>query len=140
MSRRCNSGRFSGVAALAAACLIGAYAGGAIAQQRPVPVMYGHDPGLDACGGLGLVKGLKSRGDNFLSVRAGPNSGQRELDRLRNGRRVWMCDERGDWIGIVYGTGEQECKVGSPIARKMPYPGPCRSGWVHKNFVELLAG
>lgn len=129
---------FCGVT-LVVACLAPGWTG-ARAQQARVPVMYGAEPGLDACGGLGRVKGLKRGGDNFLSVRAGPGASHREIDRLRNGRSVWFCDGNGDWIGIVYGTAGQECKVGSPVARKMPYPGPCRSGWVHRAFVELMAG
>ena len=139
MNRKSRSAPVFCAAALAAGCLAAGWTG-ASAQRARVPVMYGGAPGLDACGGLGRVRGLQRGGDNFLSVRAGPGTHHREIDRLRNGRSVWFCDGSGDWIGIVYGAAGQECNVGSPVARKMPYPGPCRSGWVHKTFVELMAG
>jgi hypothetical protein len=30
--------------------------------------------------------------------------------------------------------------VSTPWPRSRPYNGPCRSGWVHKRWVELFAG
>ncbi|MGE3643585.1 MAG: integron [Beijerinckiaceae bacterium] len=121
---------------LAAASLPLAAAGPA----STIAVFYGGEAGLDACAGLGHVVALKRGGDNFLSVRGGPATSHREIDRLKMGQHVSMCDERGDWIGIVYTKSGQRCGVGTPVARRQPYRGPCRSGWVHRDFVELLAG
>lgn len=115
---------------------------GAIDSQRvdrpEVPVILTAD-GLDPCG-LGMVKALKAGRDGFLSVRARPAAGGRELDRLRNGEQVYMCADKGEWIGIVYSRPRRDCGVTSPVPRKMAYAGKCRSGWVHRRWVELIAG
>ena len=61
-----------------------------------------------------------------------------ELDRLGPNTNVFMCDQRGRWIGIVYGGNS--CGVGSPIADRQAYRGPCKSGWVFDKYIELFAG
>lgn len=108
------------------------------AARPEVPVMLLAD-GLDPCG-LGVVKGLKAGGDGFLSVRARPSAQGRELGRLRNGDEVYMCADKGDWIGIVYSRPRGDCGVTSAAARSAAYAGPCKSGWVHRRWVELVAG
>lgn len=120
--------------------VLAAMAGGDRQQSvRPdVPVMLVAD-GLDPCG-LGAVKGLRSGGDGFLSVRTRPNPKGRELDRLRNGEQVYMCAEKGEWIGVVYSRPRGDCGVTSPVPRTMAYAGKCRSGWVHRRWVEVIAG
>ncbi len=107
-------------------------------------VMVGQDgTDLDACGAMGRVRGLKRGGDNFLSVRIAPAIEARERDQLGNGNRVFLCDQSGDWYGVVYqraGDSLQDCGTDSPSTFVGAYRGPCRYGWVHKYFVEILAG
>ncbi|MFM5929360.1 MAG: hypothetical protein ACKOPQ_00445 [Novosphingobium sp.] len=113
------------------------------AAPKPRPVLVGGDAEYDACGGVHKVVGLKAKGDNFLSVRAAPSTSGKELDRLRLGRMVWSCDSinEGEWIGVVYErTPGQDCGVGTPIAKRRAYKGPCASGWVSGRFLELVAG
>lgn len=116
----------------------------AMAQTRPV--MIGGDADLDSCGSFWRVKGLNPRGDGFLSVRAAPGTDKREIDRLFNGDGVFVCETAGEWVGIVYaGAGrgpdaQDNCAVGSPVPRRQRYSGPCRSGWVHRRFLEIIAG
>lgn len=110
----------------------------ALAQPAAVPVLVGGEAEFDACGGTGRVRGLDPKGDAFLSVRAGPSSQARETDRLAEGDEVALCDRRGRWLGVVYGRGS--CGVATPIERREPYRGPCRSGWVFESFVRLDAG
>ncbi|WP_427026268.1 integron (plasmid) [Aureimonas ureilytica] len=110
--------------------------------QGAQPVEVGGDAELDACASLGRIVRLDPKGDNFLAVRDGPGSQRRELDRLGPGALVTICDERGAWLGIVYpapGT-RTDCGVSSPIEARSPYDGPCRSGWVHGRFVDVVAG
>lgn len=93
------------------------------------------------CSG-GIVRGLDPAGDGFLAVRAGPGTNHRMLDRLRNGEGVRLCDQRGGWIGIVYGRkGEYggECHVNG-AGPERPYTGPCHSGWAHRRWIEFVAG
>ncbi len=107
-------------------------------------IMVGQDGReLDACGAVGQVRGLKEGGDNFLSVRIAPASDAKERDRVGNGNRLFLCDQSGDWYGVVYqkaGDDLMECGTGTPSAYSGAYRGPCRYGWVHKYFVEFLAG
>lgn len=110
--------------------------------QGSSPVEVGGDAVFDACGSFGRIVGLDLKGDNFLSVREGPDPEDRERDRLGSGVLVAICDERGPWLGIVYpapGT-QTDCGVSSPHSERTPYRGPCRSGWVHGRFVDVVAG
>ena len=99
---------------------------------------------LDACLSVGQVTGLDPRGDNYLTVRANPAASGREKDRLGPGRLIWLCDEAGDWLGVVYGDGRSDgpddCGVGTPATHPQPYGGPCRTGWVHSRYVAVIAG
>jgi hypothetical protein len=110
------------------------FAGGA------VPVMVGGVAKLDACGGLGEVRGLNQSGDGFLAVRMGPGSKYPMIDRLYNGNQVYFCASHGKWIGIVYGKPAQDCGLSSPLPKRQPYKGPCQSGWAHRNWLALIAG
>ncbi len=103
-----------------------------------VPVMIGGEAEFDACGGVGEIIGLDPNGDNYLSVRALPSSTGKEIDRLPNGSQMYLCDEQQDWLGIVYPIGD--CGVMTPVARRQPYSGVCKSGWVSKRYVILIAG
>ena len=122
-------------AVLAAAFGLAALSGATLAAE---PVRYGGEATLDACAGSGWVSGLNPRGDNYLSVRAAPTTRGRELARLGPGTDVIICDERGRWLGIVYGGGD--CGTSSPVAQRQPYPGPCASGWVFDKYVTPGAG
>ena len=128
------------------ALALAALAGGAAAVAQPGgggrPVRIGlNGPDLDGCTPYSQVTGLNPRGDNFLSVRAGPSAGTRELDRLRPGQRVWICDEAPGWVGIVYGPrGSTRCNVERPRPRVTAYRGPCRSGWVSSRYITPIAG
>ena len=112
------------------------------APPRAVPVMVGGNEVLDACGSQGRVHGLKTGGDGFLAVRDGPGAAYAMTDKLGEDRWVMMCDQRGEWIAVVYGEDSRlgRCGVGSPIAKLQPYRGPCKSGWVHGRWIELMAG
>ena len=105
------------------------------AQARRV-MIHADGEGLDTCA-LAEVKGLDPRGDNFLAVRAGPGTAYAMRDRLHTGDRVWLFDQVGDWMGIVYGSTEIEC---GPETRDRPYDGPGRTGWVYKRYLKPLAG
>jgi hypothetical protein len=120
----------------------GAAASAGAAERVPRIGLAGED--LDACLSVGEVTGLNPRGDNYLAVRAEPNARAGEKDRLGPGRWIWVCEEAGDWMGVVYSDDPDEkpgdCEVGSPVASVRPYDGPCRWGWVHSRYVEVVAG
>ncbi|WP_420338322.1 SH3 domain-containing protein [Roseibium sp.] len=106
-------------------------------QSLIVPVIEKSVEDWDTCG-LGEVSGLKDGGDGFLAVRAGPDSKFEKLDELKNGDRVFLFDQHGDWYGILYGISELDCgplPEARPAARKGAKP-----GWVHSNWVRVVAG
>lgn len=106
-------------------------------------IVGGEDRELDACGALGRVKKLDPRGDNFLSVRISPSATAREKDRVRPDQNLFLCDDAGEWIGVVYAQkedAEQNCGVATPSAYDGAYRGPCRYGWVNRRYIELIAG
>ena len=115
-------------------------------QKFEKPVIVGLDGAeFDACAAIGEVRGLTGDGDVRLSVLAGPHNSAVEIDRLRNGAPVILCDSSrdGKWSGIVYPAAGQalaDCGTSSPVAKPSPYRGPCRSGWVASTFVVATAG
>ena len=111
-------------------------------SERPVRIGF-DGPRFDACYGYGRVVRLNPRGDNYLSVRAAPSASADEVDRIGMGRGVSMCQQTGNWIGIVYPPDVEQpvdCGVGSPVPNVREYEGPCKSGWVNENFIQLIAG
>ncbi|MEA3014525.1 MAG: hypothetical protein QOD42_3070 [Sphingomonadales bacterium] len=116
----------------------------AIAAAAPRPVLIGRDgPEADACGVIGTVTGLNPHGNNYLSVRASPNTRAAERDRLRTGQRLYVCSTSADenWLGVVYRHGPLgNCGVTAPVQHPRPYGGPCRWGWVSSRYVDVNAG
>ncbi|MFB0874646.1 MULTISPECIES: hypothetical protein [unclassified Sphingobium] len=112
------------------------------------PVTIGEDgPRLDACGAMGQVT---RAGTGGLSVRAAPFADAKELARLAEGQRAWICTRSLDqkWLGVVVqpapaaddAAQAPDCGVTSPVDRRQPYAGPCPSGWVSSAYVRLIAG
>ncbi len=106
----------------------------------------------DLQGAFARVVGLKKGGDGFVSVRAAPSTKAAERDRLTLGRLVWtMPVEKGSsFVAVIYAEGsvasddmEKQCNLPNPPPASFPasqiYSGPCKHGWVHKRFVEVLA-
>jgi hypothetical protein len=112
------------------------------------PVTIGEDgPRLDACGAVGQVT---RTGPNGIGLRAAPFADAKELARLSDGRRAWICTRSLDqkWLGVVVqpaaeqgnGAEASDCGVSSPVDRRQSYDGPCQSGWVSSAYVRLIAG
>lgn len=97
-------------------------------------VMVGGEADLDACGGYGIVLATTT----LISLK----SGQMSFDKVAVNTNVFSCDSSGDgeYVGIVYGKKGQNCGVSGPIPKRQEYKGPCKSGWIKKQFFELLAG
>lgn len=128
---------------LAICLIVGILASSTVAAQERQIVVGGDGPDFDACGSLGVVANLNPKGDDFLSVRSGPSSIKIELDRLKSGQPVDMCQQIGRWVGIVYPPIEDpdfDCKTSSPVPHPQKYQGPCRSGWVFDKYIQLTAG
>jgi hypothetical protein len=117
----------------------GAFAGQdtAAASGGRVAVTVGGDKSRAGCPKSGTVSGISAKG--ALSVRVGPSATADRLDKLGNGKRLFMCDWSSDgaWVGVVYASaGSVDCGVSSPILQPQPYAGACRSGWVSAKYVK----
>jgi hypothetical protein len=112
MSARVGLARLAAFA-LTALAFIPVEAHAQSSRRIDVPITIGGDKELKACGRTGQVVGLDPNQDGFLSVRSGPGRSYREMDRLYNGRQVYICDERGRWLA--------SCTAGvAPVASRSP--------------------
>jgi hypothetical protein len=93
----------------------------------------------DGCG-TGIIVGLDPNGDGFLAVKAGPGVNYSRIDKLFNGEQIYLCQQKGDWWGIVYSKEHRQCNVNNGWPLTLPYTGPCRSGWAHRRWIKLIAG
>lgn len=150
----------SALAFLVVTCLSGATQSRAEeVAARPVQITPPVEDGKALFSGAAVARivGLRKGGDGYVSVRAAPSTKAAELDRLTASRWVIALTPATDWddvrfIGVIYPTGDgdaaprplhEACGVSEspPTAPPFdrPYTGPCRSGWVHKRFVKVLA-
>ena len=116
----------------------------AIAEPLDVTIYESGGDGQVAECVLSKVVGLKSEGDGFLSVRSGPGSKYRKIDELYNGDHVLVYDAQGPWYGVLYDRGKKVltssagCGFIGTGKRPLPYPG--KKGWIHSNWLEIVAG
>lgn len=62
------------------------------------------------------------------------------VERLANGAVVYVCDESGNWYRIAFGRDGEPCSV----VRNQGWPTDdtqtCRSGWVSREWIEVISG
>ncbi len=119
-----------------AVSIVAGFSASAQAQELEVTIIEFAADDLDTCS-LGKVAGLKSSGDGFLAVRTGPGTNYKKLDEIKNGEPLWLFEEKGDWVGVVYKNEFLSCGA---IDKDRPVPHSGKKGWVHKNWVEFVAG
>lgn len=104
-----------------------------------VPVQLEASDGLDPCS-LGQINDPSM--DGAIIAFAGPSTDMDAVDYLVHGEKVWICQESDEFYGIVYAPAgsDLDCEVGSPVDFTINYSGPCSTGWVKAEWVELLAG
>ncbi|MBC7987131.1 MAG: hypothetical protein H7X93_10775 [Sphingomonadaceae bacterium] len=110
---------------------------GPFSEVRAVRIGLG-GADMDAC----MSQGVVTAGPD-APVLAAPDPAAAELERLPAGLIVHLCDEADGWIGVAYATeGDPwvSCETGSPVPAVVDYPGPCRSGWIAAERVEVTAG
>lgn len=111
--------------------------------QVPVTLHSVHED-LDACS-FGAVRPWRGPAGDSVDVRSGPGSQYPVVDRLPTGHTFGWCDWKKGWTGVVYpprGVGEDfDCgPLGTPVPEPLEYRGPCKSGWVPTEKVEVIAG
>lgn len=87
---------------------------------------------------LAVVGGL-ARG-RTLRVRSGPGPSFPVIHRLREGQRINTCNGDREWYGIVFDTRDRPCSADPPGAIAVSRAADCASGWVHRDWVEILTG
>ena len=87
---------------------------------------------------LAVVGGLRP-GRNLL-VRAGPTVNHSVVARLGNGARVYTCNERRPYVGVVFGQAGRTCGDQSFRSLDARRSSSCHEGWVHQQWLEVLTG
>lgn len=128
----------------AALCAVSLSAAPVAAQSfaaGSVPVQLEAMDGLDPCS-FGQINSPEP--DSAVMVLAGPSTDMDIVDYLAHEDKVWMCQVSDDFWGVVYappGSGDIDCEVsGAELTATVNYSGPCSTGWVKAEWVELLAG
>ena len=124
-------GRSAWSGALAALVLFNATLGAVAAPA--VPVRVGGDGDLPACGERAVINDREAV-DGRVEVSSGPARSFRPIDRLEPGAEVFLCDEKGTFLGVIYGEGD--CGLEEPIERRASYRGTCDSGWLHNRSLD----
>jgi hypothetical protein len=75
-----------------------------------------------------------------LSVRSGPGKKFPRIDSLKNGRIVFTCDGRYHWYQIFYGDKDHPCVSESPDGIDFRKVSSCKSGWVDREYIDLISG
>ncbi|WP_100258833.1 integron [Qipengyuania seohaensis] len=104
------------------------------------PVMYGGEANMDACGSAGTVGALDTLEGQVLTVHSAPDAAANQTDLLQPGQLVSICENEGDWVGVVYSKSAADCGTGTPVADRRAYDGQCQSGWINGTYLTNQAG
>ena len=139
-----SGGAFEVLAALVLALPVAAREDGrgAGTPVPETPVQVGGSPDLDACPTVATVAASDLSTPGEAAVLTAPDRADDVLDRVPTGHLVRLCEDRGEWVGIVYraGEGAGDCGVSSPSVEERAYDGPCRSGWMRASRLAVAAG
>lgn len=81
--------------------------------------------------------------EGAVGVFPGPSMELDITEYVAGGTPVWVCEASidGDMLGIIYANfPDTDCELSSPVEQDVDYFGPCESGWVESDTVELQAG
>jgi hypothetical protein len=91
----------------------------------------------DALCNLAIVRGLNG---GRLSVRTGPARRFQRIDMLSDNERIYVCNESRSWWGVVYNRPGSPCRAPERIGLDIRLARRCRSGWVHRDWIEIITG
>ena len=80
---------------------------------------------------------------HFLSVRSGPGTRFRRTDQLSPGKEVYVCDEHFYWYEVFYSdtsVPNSPCGMSSPKGLDVSKAKRCKSGWVQRNWIDVISG
>jgi len=87
---------------------------------------------------LAVVRGLH-RGHHLI-VREGPTKDYVVRATLTEGSRVYICDGFREWYGIVFSTPQTPCGDQQLRGLNNRAASRCRSGWVRREWLDILTG
>ncbi len=111
-----------------------------VPQQKDVPVQSpsGAHKGNYVCN-FAKVKDHRDQ-RKYLLVRSGAGAQFRVIDQLRSGQEVYICDESGDWYQIFYSKPDGPCGSTSSNGLDVKIAGTCQSGWVKREWINVISG
>jgi hypothetical protein len=105
------------------------------------PVLVGGEERSEGCAGTAIVA---VRDGSALNLRTGPGMRYPVVGRLARGQSVSVCGSpENGWVGVIVherGRGSSDCRLSDAGPQAKPYAGPCGSGWVKEEFLQLKAG
>ncbi len=112
------------------------------APSGPRPVMLsGAGENLDPCAFAMIADAPTGAEQGAVMVFGAATTDLDFIDTLMHEDKVWVCEQSGDMLGIVYPPdGEMDCALSSPVPADRPYRGPCQQGWVKAEYVKVIAG
>lgn len=103
------------------------------AQEQATPVIVGGSKRLAACPERAIIER-----QGHTALMSEPNRAARVKNSLMSGSQLFVCERRGDWLGVVVATVDPvQCGVSVSIERREPYHGGCASGWVLRDDVVI---
>lgn len=103
------------------------------AQEQVTAVTIGGSARLAACPERALVGGNRK-----VPLFNQPDSTSHRINYLGSGTQLFVCERRGEWLGVVVADVEPEkCGVSVAIERRESYRGGCASGWLLREEVVL---
>lgn len=103
------------------------------AQEQVASVTVGGSKRLAACPERAIIERPRQ-----TALRTEPNNAARVKTNLMSGSQLFVCERRGDWLGVVVAAVDPEqCGVSVSIERREPYRGGCVSGWVLRGDVVI---
>jgi hypothetical protein len=101
----------------------------AVGQSRPMK------PAL-----CNFAKVYHLKGGSKLNVRSGYGVRFSLIDKLPEDAVVYTYDERGDWDEVMYGRSGKPCTSGTLNGLPETQTEDCQSGWVRKDWIDVLSG
>jgi hypothetical protein len=95
---------------------------------------------LAAPGERYLCNYAKIVGPRSVPVIAEADHKAQKTANLPRGSVVYVCDERGTFVEVYFGTLQNPCARPSPQGLDVRLARRCRSGWVRRGWVEVLSG
>lgn len=78
-------------------------------------------------------------GDTGGALRARPLALSRVRLDVPPGAALYLCEDLGDWLGVVAPAGDADCSTAARDAAS-PLPPHCTSGWIRRSATVFAAG